>query len=955
MRRLHVQVALLLTLLLLVTGLALVAGNVGAQQPADQAGGPAAQKPPPQSDQYSTTTDNGSIPPGRAPSLPAMPIGTPCGISSTVSGSLAVGDAGMNARLFRDGIMAVCGAPKPFPGTSTGQQPYLYDTYTFTNNSGSSQCVTASLEALTCNAELGVWLNSFDPNNLQTNYLADPGLSTGAGGTVFTSFDVPAGADFVLVVMDPNGSLGCAPYTLAVGGCPLQGTPTPTITGTPPTSTPTVTATSTPCAVGPAEGFESGTLGTYASAVATCAPGGCGWAAVTTAAHSGTHSAFAPDLPDITDQYLTTINPVAVPPGATLSFWHRWNLESTFDGAVLEFSTDGGTTWTDAGPMILTNGYNGLISSSFGSPISGRQAWTGNPNGTNFVQTTVNLASFAGQNLLIRFRTADDDSVAPTGGGWWVDDISLLTGTCGTATPTVTGTPPTATSTVTPTVGPSFTPTCLPVQMVVGRDNSGQRNPVKVPANAATLFHNRPFANPVKASPNRPLDPINFQLDDGTAEDSVGFGDGTNEFASLWLNRFTPPTGSYPITLNNISIFWPTQTTGTLVGKQARLLAYLDADGNNDPSNATLLFQQMITITVDNAFTNYPVNIVAPGPGDLYVGFEDFWAEPGFTPALFPAAIDENPPSQLRSWVAANSSGAPPDINNIGNNDSVGTIEDLSGGALSGNWLIRASGDTALVGGCPPTSTPGVPTDTATPTTAPETATPTVTATATVCTLSFNDVPPGQTFYTWIRCLACRGIVSGYPCGGPGEPCPGNYYRPNNNVTRGQVSKIISESAGFSDPVPSTQQTFEDVPVGSTFYLWIERLATRGIIQGYPCGGPFEPFIGPDNRPYFRPNNNVTRGQLSKITSGSAGWTETPTGQTFEDVPPGQTFYLYIERMAVRGIIQGYPCGGPFEPCIGPANRPYFRPNNNATRGQMAKIAAEAFFPNCQTPAAPRK
>jgi hypothetical protein len=231
------------------------------------------------------------------------------------------------------------------------------------------------------------------------------------------------------------------------------------------------------------------------------------------------------------------------------------------------------------------------------------------------------------------------------------------------------------------------------------------------------------------------------------------------------------------------------------------------------------------------------------------------------------------------------------------------------------------------------------------------TATSTATATPTVCAIAFNDVPPNSTFYTWIRCLACRGIVGGYPCGGPGEPCPGQYYRPNNNVTRGQVSKIVSESAAFSDPVPSTQQTFEDVPPSGTFWLWVERLSTRGIISGYPCGGPFEPCVAPTNRPYFRPNNNVTRGQLSKITSGAAGWTETPTGQTFEDVAPASTFYLYIERMAVRGIINGYPCGGPFEPCISPANRPYFRPNNNATRGQMAKIAAEAFFPNCQTPA----
>jgi hypothetical protein len=274
----------------------------------------------------------------------------------------------------------------------------------------------------------------------------------------------------------------------------------------------------------------------------------------------------------------------------------------------------------------------------------------------------------------------------------------------------------------------------------------------------------------------------------------------------------------------------------------------------------------------------------------------------------------------------------------------------IEGGGYSAGTIhrIAGTGPTATPGVPTPSATPGLPTETPTPATPSPTITP---GGPTPCSITFNDVPVGSTFYPWIRCLACRGIVGGYPCGGPGEPCPGAYYRPNNDVTRGQVSKIVSESAAFSDPVPSTQQTFEDVPPSGTFWLWVERLATRGIISGYPCGGPFEPCIGPDNRPYFRPNNNVTRGQLSKITSGAAGWTETPTGQTFEDVPPSQTFYLTIERMAVRGIISGYPCGGPFEPCVGPGNRPYFRPNNPATRGQMSKIAAEAFYPNCQTPA----
>jgi hypothetical protein len=78
-----------------------------------------------------------------------------------------------------------------------------------------------------------------------------------------------------------------------------------------------------------------------------------------------------------------------------------------------------------------------------------------------------------------------------------------------------------------------------------------------------------------------------------------------------------------------------------------------------------------------------------------------------------------------------------------------------------------------------------------------------------------------------------------------------------------------------------------------------------------------------------------------------AGWTETPVGQTFADVAVGSTFYLYVERVASRGIVNGYPCGGPGEPCQPPTNRPYFRPNNPATRGQMSKIAANAFFPGC--------
>jgi N-acetylneuraminic acid mutarotase len=247
----------------------------------------------------------------------------------------------------------------------------------------------------------------------------------------------------------------------------------------------------------------------------------------------------------------------------------------------------------------------------------------------------------------------------------------------------------------------------------------------------------------------------------------------------------------------------------------------------------------------------------------------------------------------------------------------------------------------------PPTQTPGgpsatpVPSDTATNTPGPATNTPTTGPTSTVCPITFSDVPVGSTFYTFIRCLACRGIINGYPDG---------TFRPNNNVTRGQLSKIVANSAGFNEPVSG--QMFQDVPPDSTFYDYIGRLASRGYINGYPCNSvPGEPCVPPGNLPYFRTNNNATRGQISKIVSNAAGFTEPASGQTFQDVPPGSTFYDFIERLASRGVMSGYPCNSvPSEPCVPPENRPYFRPNNNATRGQTSKIVANTFFPECSPP-----
>jgi hypothetical protein len=243
-----------------------------------------------------------------------------------------------------------------------------------------------------------------------------------------------------------------------------------------------------------------------------------------------------------------------------------------------------------------------------------------------------------------------------------------------------------------------------------------------------------------------------------------------------------------------------------------------------------------------------------------------------------------------------------------------------------------------------------LPTDTATATpTSTNTPTSTPTPVPPRCLgQRFTDVCPGDYFFEPVLHLSDLGIVSGYitapPCENPLHiPC----FKPYNGITRGQIAKIVSLAAGFNEPVSG--QRFEDVPPGSAFYAYVERMASRGIVGGYLCGiAPEEPCVPPANRPYFRPGAGTTRGQLTKILSNAAGFNgPIPPGQyTFADVQPEHTFWIYVERLLLNrpGIMSGYQCGGVGEPCDS-ENRPYFRPDNPLTRGQTAKIVVNAFYP----------
>ena len=140
-------------------------------------------------------------------------------------------------------------------------------------------------------------------------------------------------------------------------------------------------------------------------------------------------------------------------------------------------------------------------------------------------------------------------------------------------------------------------------------------------------------------------------------------------------------------------------------------------------------------------------------------------------------------------------------------------------------------------------------------------------------------------------------------------------FRPYNNTTRGQLSKIVALAEGWSIDITGGPH-FTDVPWSNPFYAYIETAYHHGVISGYSDGT-------------FRWGNEVTRGQLAKIITVAQNWSKTPrAAPTSQSTHLPNPFYAYIETAYNHGVISGYSDGT-------------FRRGNSATRGQISKIVQQ--------------
>ena len=126
--------------------------------------------------------------------------------------------------------------------------------------------------------------------------------------------------------------------------------------------------------------------------------------------HSGTYSLFSGSQNSYTGTAMLN-NPIVVAENDTLKFWTWYNIESGYDYAYVQLSTDGGVTFTNLAGNITTN--NNPNGNNQGNGITGISS--------NWVQGKFPLASYVGQSVTLALRYVTDQGTL--GEGFYVDDF----------------------------------------------------------------------------------------------------------------------------------------------------------------------------------------------------------------------------------------------------------------------------------------------------------------------------------------------------------------------------------------------------------------------------------------------------------------------------------------------------------------------------------------------------
>ncbi|WP_223552675.1 N-acetylmuramoyl-L-alanine amidase [Lysinibacillus sphaericus] len=176
---------------------------------------------------------------------------------------------------------------------------------------------------------------------------------------------------------------------------------------------------------------------------------------------------------------------------------------------------------------------------------------------------------------------------------------------------------------------------------------------------------------------------------------------------------------------------------------------------------------------------------------------------------------------------------------------------------------------------------------------------------------NFEDISSKHEAYEEINYLVNLGVIKGYTEKGK------TYFKPNNNVTRGQVAKMVVVASG-NKPLVVNKSSFTDVQVGSELSGYVERAVQLGYFKTNTKG-------------QFLPNKPLTRDEMSyvltkafKLDTSEYENVDSP----FVDVDISHDYVQYVNTIYYNGITKG-------------SGQNYY-PDRQVTRAQFALFVARA-------------
>lgn len=163
----------------------------------------------------------------QAQGVPTQPNAPQACPAAVINGTIGSGSPNhpfvtgtQTSRLFRNSVESDCGEQKPTPNLTDVGTTFKFDAFTFSNTSSLPVCITV-ITTPTANGQLftAAYLNSFNPTNVQANYLGDAGDSD---GTHAFSFIVSGNSNFVIVQSRVNNAANppSLAYSFRVLGIP---------------------------------------------------------------------------------------------------------------------------------------------------------------------------------------------------------------------------------------------------------------------------------------------------------------------------------------------------------------------------------------------------------------------------------------------------------------------------------------------------------------------------------------------------------------------------------------------------------------------------------------------------------------------------------------------------------------------------------------------------------------